>query len=217
MRRAGVSDHRSVVGYDAGGGLSAARAWWLLRYHGHRDVRLLDGGLAAWTAAGLPLTTDVASPPPGDFTAEPGQMPLLDANAAARLARDGVLLDARAAERYRGDVEPIDAVAGHIPGARSAPTVANLEASGAFLAPEVLRRGFADLGAGADATVGVYCGSGVTAAHEVLALEIAGVPPRCTRAPGASGSVTRRARSPPAANPAETPRRTQQDFTVSAV
>jgi thiosulfate/3-mercaptopyruvate sulfurtransferase len=174
MRRAGVSNASSAVVYDAGGGLSAARAWWLLRYFGHADSRLLDGGLAAWTAAGLPLSAAEPSVDPGDFTARPGGMAVLDADAASRLARAGVLLDARAAERYRGDVEPVDPAAGHIPGARSAPTAANLAADGRFLDPAALRARFTAIGV-SDGPVGAYCGSGVTAAHEVLALELAGV------------------------------------------
>jgi thiosulfate/3-mercaptopyruvate sulfurtransferase len=174
MRSAGVSNASTVVVYDAGGGLSAARAWWLLRYFGHADSRLLDGGLAAWAAAGLTLTT--AQPPvdPGDFTAHPGGMPVLDAEAASRMARAGLLLDARAAERYRGEVEPVDRVAGHIPGARSAPTAGNLAADGRFLDPDALRARFTAIGV-SDGPVGAYCGSGVTAAHEVLALELSGV------------------------------------------
>jgi thiosulfate/3-mercaptopyruvate sulfurtransferase len=176
MRAAGVSDGSAVVVYDAGGGLSAARAWWLLRHHGHADVRLLDGGLATWIAAGHPLTTDAPPGAPGDFTARPGGMPVLDADTAARLARDGILLDARAGERYRGEAEPIDPVAGHIPGARSAPTTDNLAPGGAFLPLDALRSRFAELGVRPGMSVGVYCGSGVTAAHEVLALQLAGIP-----------------------------------------
>jgi thiosulfate/3-mercaptopyruvate sulfurtransferase len=176
MRRAGVNDGSVVVVYDAGGGLSAARAWWLLRFHGHRRVRLLDGGLAAWVAAARPLTTEVPDDGGGDFTARPGRMPVLDAASAGRLAREGILLDARAVERYRGEVEPVDPVAGHIPGARSAPTTANLGPEGTFLVREELRARFAELGLEGDAAVGAYCGSGVTAAHEVLALAVAGIP-----------------------------------------
>jgi thiosulfate/3-mercaptopyruvate sulfurtransferase len=176
MRQAGVSDGSAVVVYDAGGGLSAARAWWLLRYHGHRDVRLLDGGLAAWSAAGRALSTDAPSDGAGDFTARPGFMPVVDAARAARLARDGVLVDARAGERYRGEVEPVDPVAGHIPGAVSAPTSENLGADGTFLAVEALRARFESLAVVGGGAVGAYCGSGVTAAHEVLALAIAGIP-----------------------------------------
>jgi thiosulfate/3-mercaptopyruvate sulfurtransferase len=176
MRTAGVSDGSALVVYDAGGGLSAARAWWLLRHHGHRNTRLLDGGLAAWVAADHPLTDDEPAAAAGDFIARPGSMPVLDATDAARLARVGVLLDARAVERYRGEAEPIDPVAGHVPGARSAPTTGNLRPDGTFLAPEALRGRFAELGVEGDAAVGVYCGSGVTAAHEVLALAVAGIP-----------------------------------------
>lgn len=175
MRRLGVGATRPVVVYDDGAGLTAARAWWLLRHHGHRDVRLLDGGLHAWRDAGLPLEAGPVEPPPGDFTPSPGVLPVLDAPAAARLARGGVLLDARAAERYRGEVEPVDPVAGHIPGAVSAPTVENAGTSGRFLDAGVLRSRFATLGAVGGAVVGVYCGSGVNAAHEVLALALAGV------------------------------------------
>ncbi|OKI08150.1 3-mercaptopyruvate sulfurtransferase [Streptomyces sp. CB02923] len=176
MRRAGVSADAPVVVYDGGQGWSAARAWWLLRYTGHASVRVLDGGLAAWTASGGGLSTDVPSPKGGDFTAVPGALPLLTADEAAALARRGVLLDARAGERYRGEVEPIDRVAGHIPGALSAPTTENLTADGTFLPPPELAARFGALGATADTEVGVYCGSGVSAAQEVLALAVAGVP-----------------------------------------
>lgn len=176
MRRAGVNAGRPVVVYDAGGGLSAARAWWLLRYFGHPDVRLLDGGYAAWVAAGLAASTDEPLVEAGDFNAMPGGMPVLDATSAAQVARDATLLDARAAERYRGEVEPVDPVAGHIPGGRSAPTADNLGPDGRFLAAATLRDRFAAAGVQAGAPVGAYCGSGVTAAHEVLALEIAGIP-----------------------------------------
>lgn len=181
MRRAGVSAGRLVVVYDEADATAAARAWWLLRYFGHEPVRVLDGGYRAWVASGGQAVTGDREPPePGDFTARPGYMPLLDADGAARLAGEGVLLDARAAERYRGEVEPADPVAGHIPGAVSAPTTGNLAPDGRMLPPEALRARFAELGAGMSAgeagKVGAYCGSGVTAAHEVLALAVAGVP-----------------------------------------
>ena len=177
MRRAGVSTGSTVVVYDEADATAAARAWWLLRYFGHRDCQVLDGGYRAWTAAGGQVATgDGAAPSRGDFTARPGQMPVLDADAAASLACRGHLLDARARERYRGEREPIDPVAGHIPGAVSAPTTANVGADGRFLAAAGLRARFATLmAAGEDGMVGVYCGSGVTAAHEVLALELAGI------------------------------------------
>ena len=176
MRRAGVSTGSAVVAYDEADATSAARAWWLLRYFGHRGCQVLDGGFRAWRAAGGQVATgDGAAPGGGDFTARPGHMPVLDADAAASLARRGHLLDARARERYRGEREPIDPVAGHIPGAVSAPTTANIGADGRFLPAAGLRARFATLGAaGRDGMVGVYCGSGVTAAHEVLALELAG-------------------------------------------
>ncbi|MGI5274635.1 sulfurtransferase [Nonomuraea sp. CA-218870] len=173
MRRLGVSGARPVVVYDDTASTAAARAWWTLRYFGHRDVRVLDGGLPAWSASGLPIVKEEPVPAPGDFTARPGGMPVLDAEQAAALASSGVLLDARAAERHRGEVEPIDPVAGHIPGAVSAPTTENVTPDGAFLPPGELRRRFAELGVREGRPAGVYCGSGVTAAHQVLAMEVA--------------------------------------------
>ena len=183
MRRAGVDDGRPVVVYDENDSVAAARAWWLLRYFGHQQVQVLDGGYQAWVAADEPIQTGPApAPEPGTFTARPGHLPLLDAEGAARMAREGVLLDARAAERYRGETEPVDPVAGHIPAAVSAPTTGNLDPAGRFLDAEALRDRFTRLGVGAPGTpdgavtTGVYCGSGVTAAHEVLAMTIAGIP-----------------------------------------
>ncbi|MFI6692162.1 sulfurtransferase [Streptomyces sp. NPDC050433] len=180
MRRAGVSSGTPVVVYDAGLGWAAARAWWMLRWTGHRDVTVLDGGLAGWDG---PLTTEIPAPEEGDFSPVPGALPLLDADGAAALAREGLLLDARAAERYRGDVEPLDRVGGHIPGAVSAPTSENVDADGRFLPAATLAARFKALGATADGTgpgtgpaIGVYCGSGVSAAHQLVALEIAGIP-----------------------------------------
>jgi len=176
MRRAGVRADSPVVVYDDADATAAGRAWWCLRYFRHERVRVLNGGLRAWTEAGLPLSAEEPAPEPGDFVARPGGMPVLDAEGAAALAKTGVLLDARAAERYRGEVEPIDPVAGHIPGAVNAPTWGNVGVDGRFLPREVLRERFAALGATDAAEVGVYCGSGVTAAHEVLSLTLAGVP-----------------------------------------
>lgn len=172
-RRWGVRRDDIVVAYDDLGGQSAARAWWLLRDAGV-DVRVLDGGLAAWRDAGFDLETGEVTPRGGDVTLRRGLMPVLDLDAAATFADVGTLLDARAAERYRGEVEPVDSRAGHIPGAISAPTAANLDADGRFLPPDALRARFRDLGVEAGAPVAAYCGSGVTAAHEVLALELAG-------------------------------------------
>jgi thiosulfate/3-mercaptopyruvate sulfurtransferase len=189
MRRAGVRAGHPVVAYDDGDSTIAARAWWTLRYFGHDQVRVLDGGFRAWAAAGHPVTVDEPSVAAGDLTAVPGHLPVLNAAGAARLARSGVLLDARAGNRYRGETEPVDPVAGHIPGALSAPTAANVGADGRFQPPAELRKRFADLGiapgqpdppgaAGAPGApaVGAYCGSGVTAAHQVLALALAGIP-----------------------------------------
>ncbi|NGO72628.1 sulfurtransferase [Streptomyces boncukensis] len=185
MRRAGVTADRRVVAYDGGGpgdGWAAARCWWLLRWAGHPDVRVLDGGLAAWTeyregegGGALPLSTDTPEPGAGDFTPRPGGMRVLDAAGAAELARRGLLLDARAAERYRGETEPVDPVAGHIPGAVSAPTTENLTDSGTFRTAEALAGRFEALGAAPETEVGAYCGSGVSAAQQVLALELAGI------------------------------------------
>ncbi|WP_030171842.1 sulfurtransferase [Streptomyces sp. NRRL S-813] len=173
MRRAGVSAGRPVVVYDGGQGWAAARAWWLLRWAGHPDVRVLDGGLAAWEG---PLETGVPEPAQGDFSPAPGAVALLDADGAAALARSGVLFDARAGERYRGEVEPIDPVGGHIPGAVSAPTTENVGPDGRFLPAAELQARFKALGAADGKDVGVYCGSGVSAAHEALALAVAGIP-----------------------------------------
>lgn len=187
--------HPTVVVYDGVGGQSAARAWWLLRWAGHTDVRILDGGIDAWVRSGRSLERGERVPVPGDFVVSPGAMPVLDADDAAGLAASGVLLDARAGERYRGEVEPVDPRAGHIPGALSAPTAGNLAADGTFLPDAALRARFAALDTalaglsaprdpggspGADNApeeppVGVYCGSGVTAAHEVAALAAIGV------------------------------------------
>jgi thiosulfate/3-mercaptopyruvate sulfurtransferase len=177
MRRAGVGGDRLVVVYDDADSTAAARAWWLLRYFGHPAVRVLDGGFRAWTAGGYPVEPGAVRPgPPGDFTARPGQLPLLDADAAVGLARTGLLLDARAGERYRGESEPVDPVAGHIPGAVSAPTSENVNPDGTFRSAAELTARFRGLGATGERPVAAYCGSGVTAAHEVLALTLAGIP-----------------------------------------
>ncbi|MFC4500166.1 MULTISPECIES: sulfurtransferase [Streptomyces] len=172
MRRAGVSAGRPVVVYDGGQGWAAARAWWLLRWTGHPDVRVLDGGLPQWRGE---LSVDVPARVEGDFVPVPGAAGLLDADGAAALARSGVLFDARAGERYRGEVEPIDRVGGHIPGAVSAPTTDNVGPDGRFRPAGELQDRFKALGADG-AEVGVYCGSGVSGAHEVLALAVAGIP-----------------------------------------
>ncbi|WP_199520833.1 sulfurtransferase [Jiangella anatolica] len=174
-RRWGVRAGDTVVAYDDLGGMSAARAWWLLRWAGLSDVRLLDGGLAAWTAAGGELETGPVTPPAGDVVLRPDSLPTLEVESVAGFADGGMLLDARAGERFRGETEPIDPRAGHIPGAASAPTTENVDATGRFLDPAALRARFAALGVDGSRPVGVYCGSGVTAAHEIAALALAGI------------------------------------------
>jgi thiosulfate/3-mercaptopyruvate sulfurtransferase len=149
-------------------------AWWLLRWAGVPDVRILDGALGAWSELGLPVESGELSADPGDFVLEAGYLPVLDADQAAERAQTGVLLDARAGERYRGEQEPVDPRAGHIPGAVSTPTTANLGPDGRFLDADTLRDRFTAAGVDDEQPVGAYCGSGVTAAHLTAALRIAG-------------------------------------------
>ena len=196
MRRGGVGLETPVVVYDDWAGHAAARAWWLLRHYGHRDVRVLDGGWSAWQAAGGAVETGEVVARPGDFHGVPGSLPVVDAEGAARLGRDGVLVDARAPERYRGEVEPVDPVAGHVPGAVNVPTARNLDNHGHFRDPHELAAVYGEVrstdGTGADdglPQVAVYCGSGVTACHDLLALELVGV--RAALYPGSwSGWIT---------------------------
>jgi thiosulfate/3-mercaptopyruvate sulfurtransferase len=176
MRRAGVRRGSTVVVYDAGPATAAARLWWLLRDYGHEDVLVLDGGLAAWTAAGRPLSTEAEEPPaPGDWSGVPGQLAAVDDAEVAALPGRGLLLDVRAAERFRGETEPIDPVAGHVPGAVSAPLTGNTDGLGRFLAPDALRSRFECLGVGAGVPVAAYCGSGVTACQTILAMRLVGL------------------------------------------
>ena len=219
LRRLGVRTDRPVVAYDLDDGSAAARAWWLLRWAGHDEVAVLDGGYAAWSAEGRPVTVGAAAPAdvPGDITVRPGGMPVLDAAEAAELAgggtdggtgggRDdggvgsaggaggagraggGVLLDARASQRFAGEVEPIDPVAGHIPGARNLPATELVGADGRWLAPAELAERLAGLGVRPGAPVGAYCGSGVTACALVLAVERAGLATRTRPAALYAGS-----------------------------
>ena len=174
-RRCGAANDSRVVVYDQGPSHAAARAWWVLRHFGASDVRVLDGGLTAWLAAGGTVSTDLPEPGAGTFEAHSGGMPVLDAAGAARVARDGILLDARAAERFRGETEPIDPVAGHVPGAVNAPTTESAGPDGRFLPVGELRDLFSRKGVRPGAPVAAYCGSGVTAAHAVLALHEAGI------------------------------------------
>lgn len=201
-RRWGIDDGGVVVAYDDNGSMSAARLWWLLRDAGHEQVYLLDGGLGAWKQAGYPVETSMTTTSPGSVRLASGRMPRISMAEAGRYSEGGVLLDARAAERYRGEAEPADPRAGHIPGARNAPTSQNLTADGHFRPATELRGRFERLGAlewsgaferlgtserpgalerpgatGSEEGAGtaVYCGSGITAAHEIAALEIAGI------------------------------------------
>lgn len=173
LQAAGVHATTPVVAYDAADGSVAARLWWLLRWAGHQMVAVLDGGIAAWRAARLPVTVEVPQPQTGTFTVRPGGMPVLDAPRAAALARDGVLLDARVGRRYRGETEPVDPRAGHIPGATNAPFSELTDAQGCWLPPQQLRKLSRRWGI-ADTEVGAYCGSGINACALVLALELAG-------------------------------------------
>jgi thiosulfate/3-mercaptopyruvate sulfurtransferase len=174
MQRAGVRRDRPVVAYDDWQGMAAARAWWLLRHHGHEDVRVLDGGWAAWRATGGEEATGPPQPAavPGDFDGEPGAMPVVGPDRVPDVA---VLLDARTAERFRGEREPVDRVAGHVPGARNLPAAALLDEEARFLDPEALAGVLARHGAGPGGDVAAYCGSGITACHTVLAGERGGV------------------------------------------
>ncbi|HEY2950260.1 MAG TPA: sulfurtransferase [Micromonosporaceae bacterium] len=176
LRAAGVRAGHPVVAYDAGDGQAAARVWWTLRWAGHERVRVLDGGYAAWVAAGGRVTRDEPQPEPGDITVQPGGMPILDAGGAAELAKTGVLLDARVAPRFRGEVEPVDRVAGHIPGAVNVPAAEQVGPDGRLTSADALRARFAEAGVEEGVRVGAYCGSGVTAAQTVLALRLAGRP-----------------------------------------
>ncbi len=172
MRAAGVCDDLPVVAYDDWGGRAAARCWWLLRWAGHQDVRVLDGGWAAWVAAGRHPSDDQLTRTRGDFSAQPGQLIVVGPEEVLDLAERGVLVDARNPERFRGEVEPIDPVAGHIPGAVNVPTGANLSESGRFRSPEELREVYSTV---RGEPVAAYCGSGVTAAHDILAMAVAGI------------------------------------------
>jgi thiosulfate/3-mercaptopyruvate sulfurtransferase len=178
MAQAGIGSDTLVVIYDVVGGAASTRLWWLLRYFGHTNVLLLDGGWPAWQAAGLPIEQGTVNVAPAAFvaTAQPGMV--VNAADVERLRNEpGVLLlDARARERYLGLTEPIDARAGHIPGAKSAPFATNVAADGRLRSAESLREQYVGLGADQAQTVICYCGSGVSATHTLLALELAGIP-----------------------------------------
>jgi thiosulfate/3-mercaptopyruvate sulfurtransferase len=184
--RLGIGPDVQVVAYDQDTGAWASRLWWLLRWMGHEDVAVLDGGLARWQAEGRPIATTERAVTPRTFVARPQARAVADAGTVtgALTALSGAdtargrarLLDARAPERYRGDVEPVDRVAGHIPGATNHFFKDNLDATGRFLPAETLRARFdRELQGATGEEVIVYCGSGVTACHNLLAMEHAGI------------------------------------------
>jgi thiosulfate/3-mercaptopyruvate sulfurtransferase len=193
MRSAGVTMSRPVVAYDDWLSLPASRVWWMLRQFGFLQVRVLDGGIAAWTAAEMPTESGPCTSGVGDFSpSSPGIGRLLDATDATAYAAAHLLLDARPSDRFRGQNETVDPVAGHIPGAVSAPALANVDSSGRFLpgcelagrfqqleATDGTRAGAAKTASGARTSgariVGTYCGSGVQATHLALALSVAGI------------------------------------------
>ena len=176
--KAGVASDSQVVVYDQQSGMFAARAWWMLRWLGHRAVALLDGGYESWAREGRPVTTDVPSPAGTSFApAKP--LPVADAREilASLGKRDLVIVDARAPERYRGEVEPMDPVKGHIPGAINRFHAQNLDIDGTFKDAGTLRREFGELlGDAAPERIVHHCGSGVSACHNLLAMAIAGYP-----------------------------------------
>lgn len=175
LGRWGIDDRTQVVAYDQGSSAYAARLWWMLRWLGHEAVAVLDGGFAAWQSAGLPVSTAVESRAARTFFPRVAVEPVSTAGLQSRLAKgDAVLVDARAADRFDGRNETIDAVAGHVPGAVNHPFVGNLDEQGRFRSPAQLReRWQRTLGARAPGEVIAMCGSGVTACHNLLALEIA--------------------------------------------
>jgi len=177
LRRLGLSDGSSVIVYDGGPGLSAARAWWLLRWSGLVNVRVLDGGLPAWLAdAGRGIATGpAAAPVAGTVTVRSGALPVVDADGAVDAAVAGRLVDVRAAARYRGEIEPIDPVAGHIPGAVNLPITELMRADGTYRPVAEIAAVLADAGVVAGRPVVASCGSGVTACQLVLAGELVGV------------------------------------------
>jgi thiosulfate/3-mercaptopyruvate sulfurtransferase len=179
LEAAGIGDRNFVVAYDDVGGWVASRLWWMLDDLGHRDVAVLDGGIAAWTAAGFPLATerDTAPHAGGHLHLRDRWTKVIDRRQLRGRLGSAVLLDARAGPRYRGETEPIDPAAGHIPTARSAPIDGSLEGPGGrFLPPDALAQRFRNLGAEAGADVVTYCGSGVSATHTSLAMRVAGLP-----------------------------------------
>lgn len=178
LREAGVSQGRPVVFYDASTGPAAARAWWVASYYGVRDAAVLDGGLAAWSGAGLPVRGGDVRAEPGDVRLEPGGRELVDADGlSSHLEAGHQVIDARPADRFLGRNETIDPVAGHVPGALSLPALSLLQ-DGRFVDSETVVARLTEAGGRTDTPTAIYCGSGVQAAHLALALEARGVGPR---------------------------------------
>jgi len=177
LRGWGIDQGTQVVAYDAHGGMFAARLWWLLRWLGHPAVAVLDGGLPAWEAAGNPLSQEVPAPRRGSFVEQASLVPQVDAAAVLANIASGArtVIDARAPDRFRGENETMDPVGGHIPGAKNRFFKDNLDAGGRFKAPAQLKADFAAL-VDDPARAILQCGSGVTACHNLLAMEVAGLP-----------------------------------------
>lgn len=175
--RLGIDAGKEVVAYDGGGGMYAPRVWWMLRRLGHDSVAVLDGGIGKWVREGRPVNAEIPPERPAIFTIRRIDPIVTADDVMASLAgRTLTLIDARGAERFRGDVEPLDPVAGHIPGAVNRPFTQNVEPDGTFKSPEKLRAELAAATGGASpATIVNYCGSGVSACHNLLAMEIAGI------------------------------------------
>jgi thiosulfate/3-mercaptopyruvate sulfurtransferase len=177
LRGFGIGDATQVVAYDAHGGMFAARLWWLLRWLGHEAVAVLDGGMAAWEDAGQPLTTEVRTRPHGALSVRAPFVPTVTVREVLDNLQSGkrIVIDARAADRYRGENETIDPVGGHIPGAKNRFFKDNLGPDGRFKDAAQLREEFGALIDNPEAAI-MQCGSGVTACHNLLALEVAGLP-----------------------------------------
>lgn len=171
MGEIGIGSHHTVVAYDDAGGAYASRLWWMLRSSGHRHTGVLDGGWQAWLAAGGPVSDEPATHAPTTFTGRSEWTGTVDRTRLESMLGEVTLVDARAGERYRGEIEPYDPAAGHIPTAHSLPYADNLDDTGRFRPLPVLRTRFAHI----DEPIVVYCGSGVTACHDILAMQLAGI------------------------------------------
>ncbi len=178
VRSWGINQQTQVVAYDQLGGALASRLWWLMRWMGHRQVAVLEGGYPAWTAKELSTTAELPQVSPGDFQGTPDDQMWLTSEAVAAALAEGnsLLLDARAPERYRGEVEPVDPVAGHVPGATNVPFKENMNEHGGYLSAAELKARFEAVAGDLPPEAVVHmCGSGITACHNILAMEIAGL------------------------------------------